>query len=46
MTLDGTYKRPNEFWTRGNFTVQFTSDDTATLTMPDGHQIPITRYTF
>lgn len=46
MTLDGAYKRPNEFWTRGNFTVQFTSDDTAVLTMPDGHQVPITRYTF
>jgi hypothetical protein len=46
MTMDGPYHRATDFWTRGNFTVQFTSDDTAVITMPDGHQVNLTRYTF
>ncbi|HWQ94115.1 MAG TPA: hypothetical protein VN418_01260, partial [Gammaproteobacteria bacterium] len=47
QTLTGIYKKPDQVsGDVGNITIQFTSRSTATLTLPDGRQIPLTRYRF
>ena len=46
QTLTGTYRAPTATTTAGSLTIQFASPSTATLTLPDGRQIPIQRYAF
>jgi hypothetical protein len=46
-TLTGAYKVPNlANGTVGSVTVQFLSPSNATMTLPDGRQIPLSRYYF
>jgi DNA-binding beta-propeller fold protein YncE len=45
-TLTGNYQSPSGTSSVGNITIQFTSFNTATLTLPNGRQIPIQRYAF
>jgi cytochrome c553 len=45
-TLTGSYQSPTGTVPAGNLTIQFTSATAATLTLPDGRQIPIQRYSF
>jgi len=46
QTLTGTYKAPTATSNAGALTIQFQSGTTALLTLPDGRQIPIQRYSF
>jgi cytochrome c553 len=46
QTLTGTYQAPSGTAAAGSLTIQFTSPTAATLTLPDGRQIPIERYVF
>lgn len=47
QTLTGLYQKPDQVnGNVGSITVNFTSRSTATLTLPDGRQIPLTRYRF
>lgn len=47
QTLTGSYKKPDQVnGAVGNITIEFTSRSTATLTLPDGRQIPLARYRF
>ncbi|MBI3345555.1 MAG: hypothetical protein HY028_12020 [Gammaproteobacteria bacterium] len=47
QTLTGLYQKPTQVNANvGNITIEFTSRTTATLTLPDGRQIPLTRYRF
>ncbi len=47
QTLTGTYKPPSQPPANaGAVTLQFTSTATAILTLPDGRQIPLTRFLF
>ncbi|MBI3345430.1 MAG: hypothetical protein HY028_11360 [Gammaproteobacteria bacterium] len=47
QTLTGAYKAPSQPPTNvGAVALQFTSTTTATLTLPDGRQIPLTRFLF
>ena len=47
QTLTGAYKAPSQPPTNvGAVTLQFTSTTTATLTLPDGRQIALTRFLF
>jgi hypothetical protein len=47
QTLTGTYQAPSVVnATVGTVTLQFSSPTTATLTLPDGEQVQITRYPF
>ncbi len=45
-TLTGSYKPVTNVASVGSITIQFTSSTTATLTLPNGTQIPIQRYPF
>ncbi len=45
-TLTGTYHAPTGSTSAGSLTIQFTSPTAGTLTLPDGRQIPIQRYSF
>jgi YVTN family beta-propeller protein len=45
-TLTGNYQSPASPASAGNITIQFTSNTTAMLTLPNGRQIPIQRYGF
>ena len=45
-TLEGPYQHPQIAQSIGTLTIQFTSDTTATLTVPDGGQVALVRYTF
>jgi len=46
QTLTGTYHPPSNPGNVGAVTLQFTNATEATLTLPDGRQIPLTRYRF
>lgn len=47
QTLSGLYQKPDQVnGNVGSITVNFTSRSTATLTLPDGRQIALTRYRF
>jgi alpha-tubulin suppressor-like RCC1 family protein len=46
QTLTGSYHAPTGTANAGSLTIQFTSPTNGTLTLPDGRQIPIERYTF
>src|ERR1019366_3905152 len=46
QSLTGTYKSPTESANNGNVTIQFSSPNAGTLTLPDGRQIAIQRYSF
>ena len=46
QTLNGPYTTQSQGFDEGSMTIQFTSDTTATLTIPSGRQIPLLRYTF
>jgi alpha-tubulin suppressor-like RCC1 family protein len=46
QTLTGSYHAPTGTANAGSLTVQFSSPTAATLTLPDGRQIPIQRYSF
>jgi hypothetical protein len=45
-TLTGAYRPPSSAAIVGAVTLQFQSDSTATLTLPNGQQIPIVRFWF
>jgi cytochrome c553 len=45
-TLTGTYQAPSGSSNAGSLTIQFTSATAGMLTLPDGRQIPIQRYSF
>jgi hypothetical protein len=46
QTLTGSYVAPNHVVNVGSITLQFTSPTAGTLTLPDGNQIPIQRFSF
>ena len=46
QTLTGSYRAPGGAAATGNVTMQFSDTANAILTLPDGRQIPITRYRF
>lgn len=46
QVLEGDYRQPNATWSRGTVTIQFASVTQATVTLPDGTQDTIVRYTF
>ena len=46
QTLTGTFHAPTGTSNAGTLSIQFTSPTAATLTLPDGRQIPIQRYSF
>jgi hypothetical protein len=46
QTLTGTYQAPTRSVNRGTVTIVFTSKTTATMTLPNGTQIPLTRFRF
>jgi hypothetical protein len=46
QTLLGSYQPPTGTSNAGSLTIQFTSRTTGTLTLPDGRQIPIERFSF
>ncbi len=45
QSLTGGYRAPSCVADQGNVTLQFTSQIAATMTLPDGRQIPLTRFT-
>jgi hypothetical protein len=46
QTLTGTYQAPSDTASMGNITIQFTSPTAGMLTLPDGEQVPISRFAF
>jgi hypothetical protein len=46
QTLPGSYQAPTGTNNAGALTLQFTSRTTAVLTLPDGRQIPLQRFSF
>jgi hypothetical protein len=46
QTLGGVYAAPSVFANQGTVTIQFTSQTTATMTLPNGSQIPLQRFSF
>lgn len=46
QTLTGAYAAPNLAESLGTVSLQFSSQSQATLTLPNGTQIPLTRYVF
>ncbi|MBI1777063.1 MAG: hypothetical protein HYR63_17130 [Proteobacteria bacterium] len=46
QALGGPYQAPSLFAGQGTVTIQFTSTTTATMTLPNGSQISLTRFTF
>ena len=46
QSLGGTYRAPSGTANAGSLTIQFSSPTAGTLTLPDGRQIPIQRYSF
>lgn len=46
QTLGGSYVAPNPPSNAGDVTLQFSSPGSATLTLPDGRQIPLMRFGF
>jgi hypothetical protein len=46
QTLTGPYQPPTGVTGSGSLTIQFTSRTAATLTLPNGRQIPIQRFSF
>ena len=46
QTLTGAYKAPGTPTNAGTITLQFNTSSTATLTLPDARQIPLTRFNF
>jgi CubicO group peptidase (beta-lactamase class C family) len=46
QTLTGNYKPPAATIDRGAMTLQFTDQQDATLTLPNGTQVPLTRFRF
>jgi hypothetical protein len=45
-TLTGPYKSPTTSIDRGPITLQFNDQQNAVLTLPNGNQIPLTRFRF
>lgn len=46
QTLGGTYNEPTSSSSVGSISIQFSSQTTATMTLPNGSQVALTRYTF
>jgi hypothetical protein len=46
QTLTGSYVAPDYVVNLGNITIQFSSPTAGLLTLPDGKQIPIQRFSF
>jgi hypothetical protein len=46
QTINGSYEHPDMASSRGNISIQFTSNNTAVFTNPMGRQITLQRYTF
>ncbi len=46
QALTAPYRPPGGSFNWGSVSIQFASPTTGTLTLPDGRQIPIRRYTF
>jgi hypothetical protein len=46
QTLLGPYQAPAGTANAGNLTLQFKSRTTAVLTLPDGRQVPLQRFSF
>jgi CubicO group peptidase (beta-lactamase class C family) len=46
QTLGGAYQAPTVMATRGTISIEFTTTTTATLTLPSGAQVALTRFTF
>lgn len=46
QSLGGAWQSPRVAGPRGTVTIQFTSATTATLTLPDGRQVTLTRFAF
>lgn len=44
QSLTGSYRAPGCTADQGNVTLQFTSQITATMTLPNGRQISLTRF--
>ena len=46
QTLTGTYQAPTASVSRGTVTIAFSSRTTAVMTLPNGTQVPLTRFAF
>ncbi len=46
QTLGGPYNAPTSSLSAGTITIQFSSQTAATLTLPNGQQVALTRYSF
>lgn len=46
QTLAGPYSAPTTSLNAGTITIQFSSQTGATLTLPNGQQVALTRYSF
>ena len=46
QTLIGGYKMPTGTIDRGQVTLQFSDQQNVTLTLPNGNQVPLTRFRF
>jgi hypothetical protein len=46
QALGGPYQAPSVYTNQGAITIQFTSQTTATMTLPNGGQIALQRFTF
>jgi len=46
QTLTGGYRMPSASIDRGLVTMQFSDQQNATLTLPNGSQVPLTRFRF
>lgn len=46
QTLTGPYQTPSQTIDRGAITLQFSNQQNAMLTLPDGNQVPLTRFRF
>jgi hypothetical protein len=46
QTLTGSYKMPATTIDRGKITLQFSDQQNAVLTLPNGAQVPLTRFRF
>jgi hypothetical protein len=46
QTLTGSYQLPTGTIDRGAMTLQFSNQQNAILTLPNGNQVPLTRFRF
>ena len=46
QTLTGAYQAPTGSVSRGTVTITFSSRTAAVMTLPNGTQVPLTRFTF